>query len=96
MSGKKVNMPQLILFVLLADFNWPRPLPRDVMGVGLASGFVFTNVSNLPRSGIMSVTANAFGYDFQLLEVISNFITFSAICKFDCDCTGRSACTRHI
>lgn len=42
------------------------------MGVGLSTGFVYTDESNLPRSGMAKLTVNAFGYDFDAIEVLSH------------------------
>ena len=59
-----------VLSLSLADYL-PRSVPRDVMGVGISSGFVFTEASNLPRSGTIRLYMNAFGYDIEALEVLS-------------------------
>lgn len=67
-----VNITKLIgCNVSTADAkSLPRSLPRDVMGVSISSGFVYTDASNLPRSGTVRLDVNAFGYDINALEVI--------------------------
>jgi hypothetical protein len=60
------NLP---LGALVADMKMPRSLPRDVMGVELSTGVVMNEYSWLPHSASSKVTANLFGYDFELFEV---------------------------
>ena len=59
----------LIVAFEIADAYWTRSLPRDVMGIDLSTEFVYTSASSLPRSGMAKLTVNAFGYDFDAIEV---------------------------
>eukprot|EP00118_Oscarella_pearsei_P024415 m.306011 g.306011 ORF g.306011 m.306011 type:complete len:1615 (+) comp40899_c0_seq1:1245-6089(+) len=52
-----------------ADLPLPRRLPRDVLGAGIRFGFYSPDGETIPRSAYGKITAHAFGYDMDLLEL---------------------------